>query len=121
MGAGDALLGKPPVEGVGTVWGKRPEARRTEGTPDRTYAQALVRAVRLDIEALGTPTRDPKTGGLVPDPDFACPELAELEDFLPNAWAGHQGRDTDKLIQGIKAATATVHSTYTPQNEGPTA
>lgn len=114
-GPGDLLLGKPPVEGVGVIWGKRPEARRTEGTPDRTYAIALIHAVRLDIEALGTPTRHPETGALTPDPDFAVPELGVLADLLPNAWAGHGGKDNDRLIQAVEAATATTHQTTNNQ------
>ena len=134
----DMLLGKPPVEGVGTIWGKRTEPRRTEGTTDRTYALGLNLAVKADIEKLGHPTCadcgktwpcvpctldrmkrkvTPITPDYVPDPDFACPELGELGDFAPNAWAGHGGRDNDRLIDAVKAATATVHNNHQPPQQ----
>ena len=88
---GPPLEPKGPIEGLQLFHGERPYNRRTRGSPERTYAIALLNGVADDGKAIG--------------PHCDLPELRELARELADSWASHLGWDTDQAIEMVKAGT----------------
>jgi hypothetical protein len=91
---GAPLPGEPksPIEGLNEFHGKRPDVRRTNGTPERSAFFLYAKGLQLDFLRLGF--------------EKLAEDLDKAIDFAANTWAGHQGWDTERAIQMVEAGTS---------------
>jgi|ERR1051326_8129832 hypothetical protein len=98
---------KNVLEAFRDWWGERPWMRRSNGNPTRTRASLILWSVAQEA-------------GMHSLPDCALPELEALAERMANLQAGEFGWDTEKGLQGIRAAASiqqTVIQRETAQDE----